>query len=746
MRTVDSLRAVLTGLVVFLTVASLSAEDATLTVDWIFSEAGKTASSIPDFQWLGDGRIVIYDPATPKAQRTLEVFDPASGKRRDLVDRDKALESLVEVARQGEAEEDPPEELGWPAAFGPHGRWALYANDGDLLLIDLRRSTFSVVANSDREEKSPRFSPDGQKIAFVRDNDLYVFDIGTRSERRLTHDGSSTLLNGTTSWVYWEEVFGRNDRGYAWSPDSRAIAYLQTDESGVGEMHYVDFEPNLPRVIHQRYPKTGEANPKVRAGVVGIDSAETTWIDLGANPYEYLARLKWMPDGRRVMVQTLDRPQTTLDLFLADGGTGEVRHVHRETDPGWINLHDDLHFLDGDRFIWLSERDGYAHLYTYDLNGELERQITRGNWAVHASGGVSWERRAVSMVDEAGGWVYFTGQQKSSIEKQLYRARLDGEGIERVSTEDGVHAITFSEDGDWYVDAHSSNSAMPSLRVFSADGETVRTIAQATPEALAPFDLLPRELMTIPASDGFEMPAMMLKPRDFDPGKTYPVILYVYGGPSAPTVADSWANARPRALVEQILANQGFISVYVDNRSATAISKTLENRILMEGYGSTELADLLDAVAWLKARPFVDPERVGIWGWSGGGAFTLLAMTASKEFKAGIAVAPVTDWRFYDTRWAEAFMKRPQDNPDGYAATSHVDRAGDLHGRLMMVHGTYDDNVHPQNTWAFANELIEAGILFDMMIYPMRKHPIADDAAQKHLYRTMIEFWNAHLK
>jgi dipeptidyl-peptidase-4 len=317
--------------------------------------------------------------------------------------------------------------------------------------------------------------------------------------------------------------------------------------------------------------------------------------------------------------------------------------------------------------------------------------------------------------------------------------------MQRLTREDGTHRIAFSPDGRYYLDSHSAIDRMPSLTLHRADGELVREIAPARPETVAGFDLGERELFTIPAGDGFPMPAMLLRPRGFERGRRYPVVIYVYGGPSAPTVSDSWPG-RARDYQEQILADEGYAVLHVDNRSASAQSKRLENLILREGYGSVELGDLLDAVKWLKSQPWVDPDRIGVWGWSGGGSYTLLAMTSSKEFRAGVAVAAVTDWRYYDTRWAEAFMKRPQDNPEGYDRTSHAQRAKDLHGRLLLVHGTYDDNVHPQNAWRFADELIEAGIPFDMMIYPMRKHGITDDAAQKHLYAKMLEFWDRNLK
>ena len=723
-------------------VSPVLAADEELTIDWILSDEGKTAASVPSHAWLDTGVAMLYDTYPPKSERTLESFDPATGERTVVVDTAKALASLNQVLEPEEA----IEEIGWPGSFDTTGRWAVYEHDGDVVLLDLRSSTFVPVAVTDADEKSARFSPDGKKLAFVRANDLWVWDVEERTAKRLTTDGSDTLLNGTVSWVYWEEVFGRNDSGYWWAPDSQSLAYLQTDESVVGVMHFLDVEPNLPRVIEQRYPKAGEANPRVRAGVIGADGGETTWVDLGVYPYEYLVRVNWLPDSTRLAVQTLDRPQTTLDLFLADAATGKVKHILRETDDGWVNLHDDLYFLEhSDRFLWASERDGYAHLYLYENDGTLVGQVTRGAWALRGSGGVFWLRQSVAHIDEDNDWVYFTALEKSSIEKHLYRVHLDGSGMARLTSEDGTHRILFGRDGAFYLDSWSAIDQVPSLTLRRPEGGTVAVVSPQRPERLEPFDLLPRELFTIATNDGFAMPAMMLKPRSFDPSARYPVVIYVYGGPSAPEVADAW-RGDARGLFEQVLANEGFIVLAVDNRSATAISKVLENTILREASGSTELADLLDAVKWLKSQSYVDPDRVGIWGWSGGGSFTLLALTGSEEFRAGIAVAPVSDWRYYDTKWTEALMKTPQANPEGYEKTSHVERAKNLSGRLLLVYGTYDDNVHPQNSWRFVNELIDAGITLDMMVYPMRKHGIEDDPAQKHIYTTMLEFWNRNLK
>jgi dipeptidyl-peptidase-4 len=731
----------LIAIAILLFASQAGAQDERLSLEWIFSEEGKTAMSVPEHAWLDNGLLMIYDKRAPKAARTIESFNPANGRRRPVVNAEKAIAAMTALLEP----EEPLEELGWPASFDPTGRWAVYEASDDILLLDLRSSEVKAVAATDAEEKSARFSPDGRWLAFVRDNDLYAWDFREQTEKRLTTGGTDTLLNGTVSWVYWEELLGRVDQGYSWSPDSTSIAYLQTDDSGVGVMHYVDFEPNLPRLIKQRHPKPGEANPRVRAGVVGLDDASTTWIDLGSYPYEYLARINWLPDSQRVAVQTLDRPQTTLDLFIADAASGKARHVMRETDPGWVNVHDNLHFLADGNMIWSSERDGYAHLYRFDANGKLVNRITEGDWALRASGGPAGLNRSVASVSDDQQYIWFTSLEKTSTERHLYRINIDGNGMERVTTSDGTHQVWFRPDGKYYLDASSGINRPPSLTVHRTDGELLATISPSASEVPQRFELLQWEMTSVAARDGFSMPALLLKPRFFDEQKKYPAVIYVYGGPSAPRVVNAW-DSNARNLYHRLLAEQDVVIFYLDNRSAAGRSKTDANKILRQLYGQVELDDLLDGVEWLKSRPFIDTDRVGIWGWSGGGIMTLQAMTSSEEFAAGAAVAPVSDWRYYDTIYTERYMKRPQDNEAGYDATSHAKRAADLHGRLLLVHGTYDDNVHPQNSWSFANELIEAGITLDMMIYPMRKHSIEDEAAQLHLYKTMLEFWQRNLE
>ena len=417
-----------------------------------------------------------------------------------------------------------------------------------------------------------------------------------------------------------------------------------------------------------------------------------------------------------------------------------------DTDPAWVNQKE-LQFLDGGKqFVVSSERDGHTHLYRYGIDGKLANAVTRGDWSVRGPIHFYGEALGSAWVDEAGGWVYFTALEKSPIERHLYRVRLDGTGMARLTRENGTHQITFSPDRRYYVDLHSSHDTLPSLSIHEASGASRAILAPSRGDLVAAFDLQTPEFLTVPAADGLALQARLLKPKGFDPGKKYPVLVYVYCGPGSPTVADLWDYSfAANAFFDQILVRQGYVVASIDNRSATAASKTAENTVLRQVWSDGELADLMDGVKWLKAQPWVDPTRVGVWGWSGGGTSTLLAMTRSQEFKAGISIAPVTDWHYYDTKFAETYMKMPSENVEGYDHYSLVKRAKDLHGRLLLVFGSGDDNVHPQNEWSFADELIAAGKPFDLMVYPMRKHPIDDRPARIHLYKKMLEFWKLNL-
>ncbi len=726
-------------LCVLLAIGSAAIADK-LTVDWIFSDEGDTATTMPETRWTDDGVLIFLDESRPKTERTLERFVPATGARGPAVDRDSAMASLAPLI----GSESMPEALEWPDDIDATGRLALYTIEDDLFLLDLAVSRFERLTSTPEIVRAARFSPDGRRIAFVRDNDLFVLDLDPRAERRLTGDGAETLLNGVQSYVYQEEIF-YDEVGYWWSPDSAALAFLRFDESMVSEMLWVDHAPAVPRVIRQRYPKAGGVNPQVRLGLVEAGGGATRFVPAAQMPSEYVMGVTWRPDSRKVAVQVSNRMSTRLDLYLVDRATGDAERILSEPDEGWVNQRE-IDFLADGSFVWSSERDGHTHLYLHGDDGALARQLTRGPWSVRSHSSFYGEALGSAFVDEAAGVVYFTAREVSPVEWQLYRVGLDGEGFQRVSETAGVHRVDFSRDLRFYTDSHSATCSPPTLSVRGADGRRVAELATSRPDLMADFDWVCPELLTVPAEDGYPVQMRLVKPQPFDPAQKYPAVVYIYGGPAAPVVRDAFDYSFARnAPFDQLLARSGYVVMNVDPRSATGISKADENSISGRMWADGELADMLVGVRWLKGLDWVDGDRVGVWGWSGGGTSTLLLMTRSEEFKAGVSIAPVTDWRFYDTKFTETYMRTPAENPEGYENFDLVARAGDLHGRVMLVHGTYDDNVHPQNTWAMVDALLEAGKTFDLMVYPMRKHVIEDRPAKRDLYKRMLEFWKRNL-
>jgi dipeptidyl-peptidase 4 len=714
-----------------------------MTIDWMFGDSASWVSTPPSSQWLSDGTLLLLVSRNPADPPAFELLDPRSGKRKQAFELKSALASLKALIP-----DDTSSSLPWPASVDAAGKRAVYLLSGDVMLLNMPEAECARVTQTAAEERAASVSPDGKHIAFVRNNDLYLYDPTLKREQRITHDGNDSLLNGLFSWVYWEEVFGHQEAAVWWSPDSRSIAFLRTDESSVGTMCFPDFQPYQPAIHKQRYPQAGQHNPAATLGIADVTTGETTWMRLPSGSYEYIVQVNWLPGSDRVAVQTMNRAQTEVTLYFVDRSTGNAATVLTESDEAWMHHYAPLFAKNGKYFIWISERTGYTHAYRYSMAGKLLNQITTGNWSLAPFGEFYANKESpLRALDERTETLFFTAKEKSSLETHVYRIRLDGTGLKRLSQEDGDHLPCFSPDTQFYLDTYSSASSPPSLTLRRSDGTELQTVSVSRSDLIAPYAMQFPSFFSIPAADGFLLPAQISKPRDFDPTKKYPVIVYVYGGPGSASVRNKW-NANDwseTVFFDQVLLSQGCLVLSVDNRSSASIGMKYEKSIKGQMYGDVELHDLESAIKWLKAQSFVDPDRVGIWGWSGGGMYTLLALTHTKEFKAGIAIAPVTDWHYYDSKWTELWMKRPEDNPEGYQKTSLVQAATDLHGRLFLAHGTYDDNVHPQNSQAFMNQLIKAGITFDFMVYPMRHHTIDDAPAKIHLYKTMLEFWKKNL-
>ncbi|HEY3174127.1 MAG TPA: S9 family peptidase [Candidatus Polarisedimenticolia bacterium] len=595
------------------------------------------------------------------------------------------------------------------------------------------------LTRTETEEKDARFSPDGTMIGFVRDHNIWVMDAATRGENQVTGGNPEGVSNGEIDWVYEEEFEIRE--GWWWSPDSARIAYLQFDQRNVPTYPIVDWIPTHPSVERQHYPKAGDANAVVKVGVVQARGAApagtpppTRWIELGADTDIYVPRVAWTADEGTLAVQRLDRDQTRLEVLLCDVEDGAARRILEEFDPKWINVADDWWFpAGGDRFIWGSERDGHRHLYLYDMEGKLIRRLTQGPWDV----------TDLSAVVEKEGWIYFTSTEKSPLERHLYRVTFDGSSPRRLTGDEGWHTTWVAAAGGRYVDSFSTAMSPPALTLRAPGGALIDTLDEGMSKELAGYRRGKVEFREVPATDGVKLPAMITLPPDFDPSRKYPVLVYVYGGPHGQVVANQWAGAR--GLWHQMMAARGLVIWSLDNRGMGGRGHAWETP-LYRAMGRQELADQLVGVAWLKGLPWVDASRIGIWGWSYGGYMTLYSLLNSPDtFRAGVAVAPVTDWKDYDTIYTERYMDRPVDNPDGYRDSAPLAKASSLKAPLLLVHGSSDDNVHMQNSVQILDAFISSGRPVEFMLYPRKNHSIPGPQSRTHLYEKITSFLTGHL-
>jgi dipeptidyl-peptidase-4 len=600
---------------------------------------------------------------------------------------------------------------------------------GDLVHYDLAGHRARRLTRSAGREEEPAVSPDGARVAFVRDHDLYVVDVAGGAERRLTTDGSANVLNGKLDWVYQEEIYGRGKfRAHWWSPDSRRLAFLRLDETAVPRYTVVDEIPRRASVETYPYPKAGDPNPKVSVGIVAASGGGAVWADTRAYGDEFLVvDVGFTPDSAEVVFQVQNREQTWLDLNLAEAASGTRRRILRETTKAWVEPLGTPRWLPDGGFLWLSERTGWKHLYRYGRDGGGGRAVTAGQWEV----------RDLYGVDAKTGWVYFSATERSPIGPDVYRVKIDGGPPQRLSQAPGTHAAVFNPSFSLYVDTRSDLTTPPQVRLHRADGTQARVIDDNPLPALARYRLVRPERVQVPTRDGFLMEALLFKPPDFDPRRKYPVYQHTYGGPHAPQVKDAWGGTG--YMFHQLLAQHGIVVWICDNRSASG--KGAQSAWpAYKRMGELELQDVEDGLDWLSRQGWVDTSRIGINGWSYGGLMVAYALTHSQRFAMGIAGAPVTDWRNYDTIYTERFMLTPEHNPEGYRRTSSVLAADRLHGRLLLMHGGIDDNVHVQNSMQFAYALQKAGKPFQFMMYPRSRHGVTDPHQVAHLRATMFAF------
>jgi dipeptidyl-peptidase-4 len=569
----------------------------------------------------------------------------------------------------------------------------------------------------------------------VRDSNLFVVSSQGGEARRLTSEGDATHLFGRLDWVYQEEIYGRgNFQANWWSPDSERLAFLALDESAVPEYTIVDTAQRRPVVEKWRYPKVGDPNPTARLGVVDVRGGKARYFDLEGYPKDVLiVRVGWSPDSREVIAQLQDRAQTWLDLVAGDPSTGKLRRLFRDSSAAWTMPSDGPHWLEGNaEFVWLSERSGYRHMYLYRRDGALLRQVSEGPWEVDQ----------LQRIDSSSRSVLFSADRSDVKGSQLFQVALDAGEPRQITREAGTHTVSVAPDGAFFVDSFASHKSAPRQSLYTAAGEFVRELARVDESKLAQYGLVPPEFFKLHTRDGFELEARLYKPADFDRTRKYPLLCFTYSGPHAPQVRDTFYDLR--GLYHQMLAQQGILVWVCDNRSASG-KGLVSAAAAYKRFGPGELADLEDGLDFVLAKGFVDPQRIGIWGWSYGGYMTAFALTHSKRFKLGISGAPVTDFRLYDSIYTERYMGLPDENKAGYDAGSPLLAAAALSGRLLLICGEIAENVHAQNTLQFAAALQKAGIQFDLMIYPGNRHSIVEPEQRRHLYNLMADYLLEHL-
>ncbi len=619
------------------------------------------------------------------------------------------------------------------------GRYAVLQQGTEIALIDLHDENAIRLGNGKQAVELITFSPGESAVAF-HDGQLNIWELSGGNRISLgSQDPQSkkNLLTGKLDWVYQEELYGRgNFKGYWWRPDAGAVAFLELDESGVRTFPIVDHLPVVNSTDVMSYPKAGDPNPEVRVGVTNWKNGEpeTVWVDLsryGDEPI-LVSWVSWSPDGQQLLLQVQNRAQTWLDLVATDREGKNSQVLFRDETPAWIESPGDPQWRTDGSFLWLSPRDGYRHVYLYAANGKQLKQLTEGQWEV----------RDLLAFDSKDDLLYFSSARDAAYNMHIYCLDIETGEIKQLTKGEGTHSAKFSDDRQFFVDTFSAVNKPDEFYLYRADGTELRRLNADNDDRFGFLDIAEPKFLTIDQDSDQPMDAMLITPPDFDPSKKYPVLVHIYAGPQAPRVRNRFGGAW--YLWHQMLAQQGYVIWMCDNRSASYRSSKHVWPI-HRNLAENELKDIEIGVDWLKQQPWVDADRIGIWGWSYGGYMTAYAMTHSDHFKMGISGAPVTDWRNYDTIYTERLMGLPQDNSEGYEKTSVVREAGNLHGKMLLIHGSVDENVHMSNSLQLAKALQEADKQFELMIYPDARHSVRDPEQLRHLHQLMFDFVKENL-
>jgi dipeptidyl-peptidase 4 len=701
-----------------------------LTIEAIFSPGGLAGRGPETMEFSPDGTKLTY-VQRDGAKGELWYVDTATGEKKVLVSAEKlaALDPDVNKVKNEREKERLTRYHVAAYLWSPDSKHLIFDSQGQLWLYDLGTQTAVQFTSATDPSGDPKFSPDGNHIAYVRKHNLYARPINGKSEKQFTNDTGESLFNGDIDWVYTEELGVRSN--YFWSPDSKQIAFLHMDESQVPVYPITDWMTTHPSVDNEKYPKVGDPNPVVKLGVADVDKGKVHWLSVTSDPETYIPRFGWVREGV-IWAEVLNRTEDKMDLYFVDVKSGKSRIVLTETTPGaWIDFeHNEVQFLKSSgRFVWPSWRDGNMHFYLYSFekqnplnaDAKLEVQLTKGDFAV----------LGIQGVDEAAGTLFFGANKDDPRQQHIFSVQLDGSGFKAVTSDEGFQFGTFSDDGKRYLNRSIGPSKAPSTTLCTVGGSC--TPVWEARDEVAEYGLRSPKFLEFKADDGTTLYGRLLLPPDAPASGKIPLIINIYGGPAAQMVRKGLPDP-----FDEILARKGFAIFAVDNRGTPGRDRKFQTAIRHE-FGAIELKDQLTALDQLLAQyPQLDKDRVAIWGWSNGGSMTLYAMTHSDRFKAGVSVAPVTDQRNYDTIYTERYMGLLKDDEAGYAMSDVNLSADKLHGALLLVHGTSDDNVHFQNSIQMIDALIKAGKQFRLMIYPNKTHSISGQDARVHLF-TMIE-------
>jgi dipeptidyl-peptidase-4 len=731
-----------------LLVLSMNATAAELTLERIFASPALGGTTPVQLKLAPDGRRATFLRGKADQQFEMDLWEyrVADGKIRLLVDSRTLAPNAGELSDAEKARRERQRIAAWSGIveyqYSPDGKMLLFPLNGELYLYDLNpraKAPVRQLTHGGGFATDPKVSPLGQYVSFVREQNLWVIDLADGQERQLTHDGGGTLSYGTAEFVADEEM----DRhtGYWWAPDDTAIAFARVDESRVPIQKRFEIYADRTEVVEQRYPAAGQDNVAIGLGVIAPTGGEPRWIDLGADEDIYLARVQWLPKSTQLTYQRQSRDQRTLDLVLVSVADGAQRTLLTETSKTWINLHNDLRFLDeGKAFLWASERSGYKQLYRYAIDGRMLGQVTNTPWPIDA----------LRAVDEKRGLVYVQAPGPDPLQSHVYAYALGGQGEpRRLTAEDGSNAAVFAEDASIFVVYHSDPKTPTNVALYDRQGKRLAVLeANALREGHPywPYAANHRtaEFGSLKGGEGQTLYYRVIKPRGFDPNKRYPVIVNVYGGPHVQMISRAWDGRG--GFISQYWAQQGYVVFSLDNRGSARRGKAFEEALFRD-MGNVEVRDQLEGVRWLKSQPWVDGDRIGVFGWSYGGYMSLMMLAkASDQLACGASGAPVTDWLLYDTHYTERYMDHPKANAEGYARSAVFAQVDGLTSPLLLIHGMADDNVLFTHSTRLMAALQERRRPFELMTYPGGKHGVVGEANQVHLQTQIERFFARCLK